>query len=323
MKTFYPVVIFCFNRPGHLKQTVDSLKNNPESTETPLYIFSDGPRDKNDRQGVGEVRNVIDRISGFKEINVRKQATNLGLAASIISGVSEVLINYRACIVLEDDLETSPYFLNYMNKTLSQYEKDKDIFSVSGYCPPIPIPDDFSSDVFTFPRVNSWGWGTWADRWEMVDWDVINFNEFIHNPKQIKLLEQQGKDLPVMLLKQQTGKIASWAVRFNQACFENGKTNIYPVKSLVRNVGTDGTGTHMKNSGKYAVPLSEKPLNTSPFVKDARIDTAFQKFYKPSLYRRFINFCKINHYRLTKTFFKKYSQISAKLWLSTIFAANF
>lgn len=292
----YPVIIFCYNRPVHLRQTIKALQENEGAGETDLYFFSDGYRGGEDKPDVEKVREVINNVSGFKNVVVRESEKNRGLAVSIISGVTKVLETNEACIVLEDDLETSPFFLNFMNKGLEEYAPDKEIFSISGYCPPISIPHNYPYEAFCFPRINSWGWGTWRDRWHLVDWEVKNFNNFISSSDKVKKLEKQGKDLPVMLLKQQQGKIGSWAVRFNQACFEAGRTNIYPVKSFVRNIGIDGSGTHMDKSGKYAVSLSEKNLNPAPAASDERISQAFRRFYLPSLFRQTINKIKIARY---------------------------
>jgi len=292
----FPVIIFCYNRPQHLQRTIETLKMNEGATKTPLFIFSDGAATEADQIAVSTVRSIIKNIVGFKNVHIYQNETNTGLANSIISGVSKVLEEYPACIILEDDLETSPYFLNFMNQALSIYKKNDNIFSVSGYCPPIKIPHNYPHEAFLYPRINSWGWATWRNRWQKVDWDVRNFNQFISNKKQRAQLSQQGADLPVMLLKQQQGKIASWAVRFNQTCFNLGGTNVYPIRSLVRNVGADGSGTHMKHSGKYTVSLTHQPLNPSPAQKNDKINHAFKQFYRPSLYRRCINRIKIAHY---------------------------
>jgi glycosyltransferase involved in cell wall biosynthesis len=292
----YPVVIFCYNRPVHLQQTIGALKKNEGAGETDLYFFSDGCRGAMDKSDVEKVREIINNVSGFKNVIVRESEENRGLASSIISGVTNVLESHDACIVLEDDLETSPYYLNFMNKGLEEYASDKEVFSISGYCPPIAIPEDYPYEAFRFPRINSWGWGTWGDRWHSVDWEVKDFNNFISDPEKVKELEQQGKDLPVMLLKQQQGKIGSWAVRFNQACFNAGKTNIYPVQSMVRNIGIDGSGTHMDKSVKYGVSLSRKNLSPVPATNDERISRAFRRFYLPSLFRQTINKIKIARY---------------------------
>lgn len=294
----FPVAVFCYNRPLHLKKTLASLRQNSLAEQTILYVFSDGPASVQEQKSVKAVRDEITKIKGFKELHVTEKNHNQGLASSVISGVSEVLKNHEACIVLEDDLEVSADFLEFMNTGLDVYAQKDEVFSVSGYCPPIQIPQDFEYDAFRFPRINSWGWGTWANRWNSVDWEVKNFDDFIFNSEKVKSLEQQGKDLPVMLLKQKTGRIGSWAVRFNQACFEAGKTNVYPVRSLVHNRGIDGSGTHMKASVKYKVGLVSGKLNPYPSEEDPRINRAFRKFYEPSLFRQAINRFRILKYRV-------------------------
>ncbi|WP_291860953.1 glycosyltransferase [Marinilabilia sp.] len=292
----FPIAVFCYNRPDHLSRTIAALQQNREAEASEVWFFSDGPAGDKDRALVGAVRKVLESVQGFKKIRIVENGHNQGLAASIVNGVSAVLAENSACIVLEDDLETSPFFLDFLNRGLSMYADDQDVFSVSGYCPPVAIPDGYRAEAFRFPRINSWGWGTWRDRWNRVDWDVKDFDSFISNKNAVKKLNYQGKDLPVMLLKQQTGKIGSWAVRFNQACFKEGRTNIYPVKSLVRNVGADGTGTHMKSSGKYLSQLSEKILQPKPAYENPEISKAFRDFYRPSFYRQIINKIKIARY---------------------------
>jgi hypothetical protein len=298
MSTSYPVAVFCYNRPNHLRKTLNALRCNKEASATSLFLFSDGPGNKKDDfSAVEEVRELIDKVEGFNEVKVVKRQSNMGLAASVIQGVTEVLNENEACIVLEDDLEVSASFLSFMNQALRYYHGDERIFSVSGYCPPIAIPRDYPYEAFLFPRINSWGWGTWRDRWNGVDWNVEGFEQFIFNQATVDALSRQGEDLPVMLLKQQQGKIGSWAVRFNQACFEKGKTNVYPVMSLVRNLGADGTGTNMKSSGKYSVQTLRDKLKPFPAAADERINRTFRKFYRPSLYRRMVNRIKIFLYR--------------------------
>ena len=296
MQLIHPLVLFCYNRPDHLERTLAALKLNDLSEQSDLYVFSDGPGTAEAEDGVHAVRTLLAGIRGFKSVQLVEHVTNMGLAASVISGVTEVLQQHTACIVLEDDLETSPHFLSYMNEALNHYKEDFRIFSVSGYCPPIQLPADCPFQSFLFARINSWGWGTWRDRWEKVDWEVADFKGFIADKKQRTRLEQQGADLPVMLLKQQQGKIASWAVRFNQASFNLGMTNVYPVHSLVRNQGADGSGTHMKSSGKYAVELSARTLSPANAVSSPIINQRFRNFYNPSCYRRLVNFIKIARY---------------------------
>jgi hypothetical protein len=298
MDTIHPIVLFCYNRLEHLEKTIAALKLNDLAAQSDLFVFSDAAQTEGDEYKVKLVREFLAKIQGFKTVKVYEQTSNLGLATSIISGVTEVLQQHTACIVLEDDLEASPFFLKFLNEALTFYQNNTRIFSVSGYCPPIHLPMNYPFQTFLYPRINSWGWATWRDRWEKVDWEVLDFNRFISNKSLVNQLKRQGADLPVMLLKQQQGKIGSWAIRFNQACFNLGMTNVYPVQSLIRNQGIDGSGTHMKTTDKYFVELGCHALSPDESGSNPEINQSFYEFYKPSIYRSFINSIKIALYNL-------------------------
>jgi len=47
-----------------------------------------------------------------------------------------------------------------VNEALDYYKNNNKIWSISGYCPPIEIPNTYYNDIFLSPRASSWGWGT-------------------------------------------------------------------------------------------------------------------------------------------------------------------
>ena len=157
MKT--PIILFTYNRPDHTRRTVEALQNNFLARYFDLIIFSDGG------DGIKEVRRFIDQITGFKSVTIVKRKTNYGLARNVIEGVSDVFKMYKRVIVLEDDLLTSPDFLNFMMDCLDFY---KGVFSISGYAPDIHIPKSYTQDTYLSHRPNSWGWATWRSRWNSV-----------------------------------------------------------------------------------------------------------------------------------------------------------
>jgi GR25 family glycosyltransferase involved in LPS biosynthesis len=129
------------------------------------------------------------------------------LANSIISGVSQILKEHDKVIVLEDDLITSPNFLDFMNQALNFYQGNKQIHSISGYTLDLPSLKNYTKDYYLGYRASSWGWGTWKEKWESVDWNVSKYREFKRNPlQQIKFMKG-GSDLPHMLSNQIRGKL--------------------------------------------------------------------------------------------------------------------
>ncbi|MBC7893499.1 MAG: glycosyltransferase [Sphingobacteriaceae bacterium] len=285
-----PLVLFCYNRPAHLRQTVESLRQNPIAADSRLYVFSDGPKTSADAPAVAEVRSFLETLSGFAQVEVEVSTENRGLAQSVIRGVTRVLKRHGKAIVLEDDLRFSPDFLQFMNAALDTYAPRSDVFSVSGYCYPIALPPDYRPDVLLLPRASSWGWGTWLDRWETVDWEMTYFQKLAEKPAARAPLLRGGADLWPMLQKQHRGLISSWAVRWSYTHAAHGAYCLHPAQSKVQNTGADGSGTHSGNTRRYDVALSEKLTHLDPTIQpDPRLETALQAYFRPSSLRRLIN----------------------------------
>jgi hypothetical protein len=243
----FPVAIFTYKRPTHTKATLDALNANTLAPQTDLYVFSDGPKREEDASAVEEVRRLTREIKGFASVTTIERATNLGLAKSIITGVSELLRKFDAIIVLEDDVVTNRHFLSYMNEALDRYRDDTLVFSVTGHTFPketLKIPASYPYDTYAAYRCSSWSWGTWRDRWTRIDWDMKYFEDFYADEKAQEKLNRGGQDMVEMLHMQYRGHIDSWAIRFCHAHSASDMRCIYPVKTLVRNIGLDNSGTH-------------------------------------------------------------------------------
>jgi hypothetical protein len=241
-----PIVIFAFNRPNSLKALIESLQLNALFEESEKYIFVDGPRNEEDNKKVAEVVAYAKSITP----NVIEQAINKGLGASIIDGVTSIINQYGRAIVLEDDLRLMPGFLIYMNKALNTYRDDSRIIAICGYGLKIKRPRGYQSDFYLGVRSSSWGWGTWADRWNSVDWKVSDFGQFSKDRKAKKAFNLGGSDMYGMLNDYMIGKNNSWAIRFCYSQFKQSKYSVHPFLSLVDNEGfcADATNTRQKYS---------------------------------------------------------------------------
>ncbi|RIV23425.1 glycosyltransferase [Fibrisoma montanum] len=262
-----PIVLFAYKRPAELEQTIAALKDNHLAKESELYVFVDGPKRPEDLPKVTAVRQLVSNLSGFKAVNVTISDKNRGLARSVIEGVTHVLNKHRQVIVLEDDLITSPNFLNYMNQCLQHYIHNKTIFSITGYSFPFRKPVDYTYDAYFFPRTGSWGWATWADRWQLVDWNVSDFDQFMRDPVQRRAFNQGGDDRVRMLQRQQNGEMDSWAIRFCYSQFKNKALTVYPTISKVNNIGfytNDATNTNVFNRYTTVVDKGEQHMFALP-----------------------------------------------------------
>ncbi len=283
MEQLAPVIIFAFNRPASFKATVEALFKCPEASATDLYIFIDGPRvsKQDDVTLVGQSKEIADHISGFANVSTICSVTNQGLGPSIISGVSKVIAKYGKAIVLEDDLIVQPNFLTFMNEGLNRYEMDKNVWSICGYTNKVRPPRDYSYDAYFCTRSSSWGWGTWADRWESVDWSFTHWDEWMGKKRAFN--KWGGSDCFSMLQGCKEGRNKSWAIRFCFNQFIQDKLSLFPIKSLVRNDGFDGQGTNCRRYSRFKFELMNESVSTF------RFPSASSKFVK-SLYRQAMHY---------------------------------
>jgi len=287
MESFSPVALFVYNRPELTKKTIESLKDNINSQNTDLYIFSDAAKNIEQYEAVCAVREIINHVIGFRSVSIFLAATNRGLANSIIEGVSLVLEKHGKVIVLEDDIITSKVFLNFMNSALEYYVSESKIWSISGYKFPFPVPSNYSEAIFYSYRSSSWGWATWLDRWKTIDWDLNDYKIYKYNPLKIAKFCRGGTDLDKMLRYQMKGKIDSWAIRWNFNQFIQDKYTVYPIKSLVTNIGTDGSGTHCDiYSSRFQVEVNDDFHYT--FNMDICINNEIKKRLKKTVDRSII-----------------------------------
>ena len=124
MKT-YPIAIFAYNRPKHLRNLLNSLENNRLSELSDVSIFIDKCDDEKIHNSILEVAN---KKRKFRSLCVTTHDENIGLKSNLIFGINEVLNNDDGIIVLEDDLFLDEYFLEFMNKSLNEYKESGDVY---------------------------------------------------------------------------------------------------------------------------------------------------------------------------------------------------
>lgn len=244
--------MFVYNRLDHTQQAVGSLQTNNLALKSELVIYSDGPATDRDVEKVRKVREFLRTIDGFNSVSIVERERNLGLAGSVIDGVTRECKNHGKVIVLEDDLITTPFFLEYMNSALSAYEHNDSIFVISGYSPKINTPWFFKDDVYLTQRSSSWGWGTWAAEWSQVVWDNSYYARYVADESiMARFAAYGGSDRPAMLKKQVSGELDSWAIRRAFTQFMLKKYTLYPKQTLVRNIGFDGSGVHCGDNAGF------------------------------------------------------------------------
>lgn len=297
--------MFVYNRPWHTQQTVEALQKNKLADQSELIVYSDGPKSEDNADKVADVREYIDSIGDFKSVKIVKRKENMGLADSIISGVTEIIEKYGKVIVLEDDLVTSPFFLKYMNDALEFYGDEDRVISIHAYRYPLNI--DNIPETFLLKGAQCWGWATWKRGWELFEEKGEKLLKGLLGKNLITRFDYDGSYRFSKMLKDQIkGKNASWAIRWYASALLYDKLTLYPQKSLVLNIGTDGSGLHKDETDFFSTKLSSIPINVGeiPLKENKGIYFAYCEFFR--------NLIK-NEFNLFKRIKRKFRKIFNKL----------
>ena len=275
---YSPIIIFAFNRLEPLKATIASVLRNTEAAESNLYVFVDGarPNKECEAEKVKAVQEYVKTISGFKSVTFNFSEANKGLGPAIIAGVTEVINQYGRAIVLEDDLILSKNCLSFMNQGLEKYKNSPRVFSICGYTNKVKVPRDYTADAYFCVRSSSWGWGTWADRWNSVDWELNDWDKY--QPLKSAFNNWGGSDCFGMLKGWKEGRNKSWAIRFCFAQFLQDKISLFPIISKINNNGFDGEGTNCKKYSRFKFVFDVKGDKDFKFPETEEINPKLLKY---------------------------------------------
>jgi len=271
-----PIVLFVYNRPWHTEQTLNSLRKNPLAKESVLYVFADGPKENatpEDRLKIIETRAVLRKKDWCKEIIIIEGDINKGLATSVIKGVTEIVNKHGKIVVLEDDLVLAPTFLEFMNDGLNLYQDKQNIYSINGYMFPFYYKEE---KTVLLPYTSTWGWATWSSKWKAFRNDMQDKNMLETNPFLASKFNLANYRYTDMLNYGNN----SWGIKWYFAIFIRNGLNVFPSKSLVSNIGFDGSGENCvveEIEGKLQIASGVRVSDESEI--DLKFYNAFINFF--------------------------------------------
>jgi hypothetical protein len=257
-----PIALFVYNRPDHARRTITYLQKNLLAEDSRLFIFSDAAKTDADQAKVDEVRQLAKEVTGFKSVKLINRKENLGLANSIISGVTQLVNEYDKVIVFEDDLLSSPYTLQYFNEALQRYQKEEQVMHIGAYM--YELPDKELPQTFFYRAATSWGWATWARAWKYFEPDVDTLIDQFDVQKIYQFSIEHKMNFWKQIKDFKAGKNDSWAIRWYASIFLQQGLTLNPSNSLVQNIGHDGSGVHSNKEATYHVKLSRQMVKQFP-----------------------------------------------------------
>lgn len=231
------IAIFAYNRPSHLRRVLISLENYKI---TSAYVFLDGPKNKKDKILQNEIIFQI-KFNPFIKLKLIRSKKNKGLANSIIQGINFLSKKYENIIILEDDCVPRKEFFLFVNQVKKKNYFKKNYNPVCGYQFPQLIDKKSSLRSVLLNYFNPWGWcvnsNLWSDYMKYLKEDRIKYND--------KLMRKISK----IIKKKENKKI--WSKKFMEFNLMKNIKIIYPNKSLIKNIGFDGSGINSSITNRF------------------------------------------------------------------------
>lgn len=247
-----PVAMFVYNRLDNTQVTMKHLLANTLASETDLYVFSDGGKDELSWALVNEVRRflretqrTVEATKALRSMTLIERPVNFYLERNIIEGIQYVLERHDTIIVLEDDIMTSPYYLEFMNEAFEQYRDVERVMHVTGFSN-LDIRQTHPRDFYFSPHMSGWGWGTWRDRWQK------HFRHFKTRAEALAGLTEADVarieyDGVFPCMKNLDKSPIPWDICWELAIYRARGLCLMPTHTLVKNVGLS-IGTHYRSS---------------------------------------------------------------------------
>ena len=281
-----PIVIFSYDRPKHLQQTLDALAKNELAFQSDLFIFCDGAKDSAPAEQlarIAENRKVAHAAQGFKSVTVIEREKNIGLKANIVGAVTEIVNKYGRIITLEDDIVTSKGFLRFMNEALEMYKDDERVMHISGYMWPHrwPLPETFFYEI-PYP---GGGWATWARAWQYYNDDAAKLYHKWEN--RWDEFNKVGDHLQRQLYNNYKGTLNTWFIKWHAVLLEREGLTLYPGNSLTNNIGFDELASNCYVTNKFdVVPIESVEVKRRPIKENRLAAHEIYAFYQGRWYNK-------------------------------------
>ncbi len=281
-----PIVIFSYDRPSHLQQTLDALSKNKLADQSDLFIYCDGAKataSQEQLRRIADNRRVAHAADGFKSVTVIERPHNVGLKANIVGAVTEIVNRYGRIITLEDDVITSPGFLQFMNEAQELYKDDERVMHISGYMWPhrLPLPKTF---FYEMPYPGG-GWATWKRAWQYYDDDAAKLYHKWEN--RWDEFNTVGNHLQKQLYDNYRGTLNTWFIKWHAVLLERGGLTLFPGKSLTNNIGFDELASNCYKTNKFdVVPVDMVRVKRIP-IRESKLAThEIYAFYQGRWYNK-------------------------------------
>lgn len=274
-----------YNRLDTLKKTLDSLSGCDGIKNRPIMIYIDGGKNEEDRERVFDVRRfVLTSVIPKYGLPITCSKKHLGLRGNSLLAINESLKKYDKIILIQDDMQFSKSFLNWMDYALNRYEDRKDIMFASGYSH-INYKSSYLSPLIAD------GLGIWRKKYEDPTYlfsKVSNYQKQIYKDFAKHTTQSFASNLRNIL----KGKSDAFMALLCYVMYLRNARCIHPGINKLRYLVSDSTNCKKSDSKKLNnVLYDEFDLDESNMAYDLIKET---KCYKWNLMKRFTRWLKNN-----------------------------
>ena len=316
---YAPIIVFAYDRPDHLSQTLGALAKNDLAKESVLYVYCDGPREwvsegvrelANKRvrggnyitkrygkmhctkeeyeaymQRIAEVRKVAKSQTGFTEVHVIEREKNIGLADNIVGAVTEIVNQYGRVIAFEDDIVTTRGCLIYLNEALELYKDDEQVMHISAWM--YPNKGQFPTTFFYDSPYPAGGWATWKRAWQHFNPDTADHVRFWQD--NWKDFDIEGENhLSKQLRMNLDGTLKTWYIKWYSSMRRMNGLCLYPGTAMSNNIGWDNSGETSLPNTRYNVvnPAEYTKVERVPIVRNKKAFNYIRVWYSGHWYSK-------------------------------------
>jgi hypothetical protein len=281
-----PVALFIFNRPDLTKLTIAQLS---KSKPPLLYVFADGPRNKDEEVLCNSAIEIVKSLSWECEVHIKEESSNKGMVHQIKNGLDYVFSKHEAVLFMQDDQLLSPSSYNFVKELITKYKDDERIghINLSNFNP--SFTKKYSSSYFFSSHIKVWGFATWRRMWrsysiEMPEWSQIDQNGLLR-----KYCSRRNERLGIKkMFDLHCNNNAPWTWDYQWVfnCWNRNTLAITPTRNLCIDIGferDDSSHNTGKNPFNNPIETIDFPLiHPENTQRDKRFDKCLSKIITPS-----------------------------------------
>lgn len=233
-----PVLFLIYNRPDHTRQSFEVLRTLRPSR---LFVAADGPRLQitGDEQKCKAARAVLDSIDWPCELQTLFRDQNKTTKYAVSEAINWFFSHVDEGIILEDDCLPDPSFFTFCRTLLEKYRDRQEVMHINGTNFLQGKSFNFRASYYFSRLCHPWGWATWKRAWQLYDFNMMHFDEFLKKDK-ISILtgNPEWKSYYLELLtRTKAGEIDCWDYQWFYSVWLHDGLVITPVVNLVTNIG--------------------------------------------------------------------------------------